>query len=192
MFNVKKVCPHGCKDTTFSTSAHVAQLWEVDGSGDFINVIEDCTDTTHRPHLENIWECMVCGADAVDEGSKDDPGGFVDKFHLQPNGRIEWAYYNPDGYGEQGQYVQHILYHNDVLMAMDEGGGITDAFWEHLMELGKQYLIDNDGGADFKAMEDHFNSDIWDYHGMTGATQTALITFAQRVQERELNRPGSR
>lgn len=59
------VCPKCGKDTTFTTSAHVAQTWEVDNKGNFIDCIEDCTDVIANPDVGNIWSCTKCGAEGV-------------------------------------------------------------------------------------------------------------------------------
>ena len=67
MQRVKKVCPDGCHDTTFGTTAHVMQDWEVDGSGEFVGIIKDCLQITHHPHPDNTWTCMKCGSSAVNE-----------------------------------------------------------------------------------------------------------------------------
>ena len=61
---MKAICPTSPDHKTFSTTAHVSQLWEVDESGDFLNVIEDCLDVSHRPDSGNLWECQICGAEA--------------------------------------------------------------------------------------------------------------------------------
>lgn len=59
----KKVCPNGC-NRGFSTTAHVMQEWQVDGSGNYQDVLQDCLEVTHKPDFENIWTCMECGAEA--------------------------------------------------------------------------------------------------------------------------------
>lgn len=61
---MKATCPENPDHKTFSTTAHVSQLWEVDENGDFISVIKDCLDISHRPDSGNIWECQTCGAEA--------------------------------------------------------------------------------------------------------------------------------
>ena len=47
------VCPNGC-DAGFTTSAHIAQEWEVDGFGNFQKVSVDCLEVTHDPSFDNI------------------------------------------------------------------------------------------------------------------------------------------
>jgi len=64
---MKAICPEDSTHDEFVTSAHIAQLWVVDSVGDFISVAMDCTDVTHHPESGNIWECNICGADAVVE-----------------------------------------------------------------------------------------------------------------------------
>ena len=59
----KKICPNGCSKG-FSTTAHVVQEWEVDETGNFKGVLQDCLEVTHPPDYDNIWTCMECGAEA--------------------------------------------------------------------------------------------------------------------------------
>ena len=56
------VCPV-CGGTEFYATAHVAQGWKIDGHGNFLKVIEDCTDHIHDPDDEDIWQCACCGLD---------------------------------------------------------------------------------------------------------------------------------
>lgn len=58
----KMVCPNGC-DAGFTTTAHIAQEWEVDGFGNFQKVSVDCLEVTHDPSFDNIWTCTKCGAE---------------------------------------------------------------------------------------------------------------------------------
>lgn len=55
-----KRCPN-CGATTFVVTAHVTQDWKVDGDGDFLDVVNDCIDVTHRPDNSDWWECFECG-----------------------------------------------------------------------------------------------------------------------------------
>lgn len=57
-------CPHNCENATFTTTAHVMQDWEVDAEGEFIKVVTDCLEVSHRPDNDNTWTCNVCGAEA--------------------------------------------------------------------------------------------------------------------------------
>lgn len=59
----KHICPK-CGHNRFITSTHVAQSWEVDEYGNFIQ--ETSTDETiHGPHNDNIWTCTRCGTEAI-------------------------------------------------------------------------------------------------------------------------------
>ena len=60
--NIMK-CPQGC-DSTFLTTAHVMQEWEVDMDGGFVGVSDESLETTHGPDRGNIWSCKECGAEA--------------------------------------------------------------------------------------------------------------------------------
>jgi hypothetical protein len=63
----RATCPVNPEHNRFATSAHVAQTWEVDRDGEFVSVIADCTDVTHRPESGNLWECLDC----VDDDATD-------------------------------------------------------------------------------------------------------------------------
>ena len=60
----KKRCPI-CGGERFAANAHVIQLWEVDGNGEFVNCITDCDKITHHPDDDDIWECLVCSYSAA-------------------------------------------------------------------------------------------------------------------------------
>ena len=60
-------CPK-CAGTTFSATAHVTQIWMLDGNGEFIESISNCVDITHRPDDEDLWECLSC--EYQDAGAK--------------------------------------------------------------------------------------------------------------------------
>lgn len=55
-------CPNFCKDSTFLTTAHIMQEWEVDENGTFLAVADEYMETTHGPDRGNIWGCTKCGA----------------------------------------------------------------------------------------------------------------------------------
>ena len=55
-------CPK-CGGGEFVVSAHVVQEWIVDKNGSFVEVINDCTDVTHKPDNEDVWACRKCGYD---------------------------------------------------------------------------------------------------------------------------------
>lgn len=57
-------CPNCGTDTTFETVAHVAQDWEVDCRGNFLEVLNDCSMVCADPDKDNIWTCRKCGAEA--------------------------------------------------------------------------------------------------------------------------------
>ena len=59
----RKRCPK-CGCDRFHVTAHVAQDWEVDEYGFFIENISECTEVIHRPGDEDIWNCANCGYDA--------------------------------------------------------------------------------------------------------------------------------
>ena len=57
-------CPKNPDHKKFVTSASEVHDWLVDEHGNFL---EDrgCTETLHKPHADNIWECAECGYTAV-------------------------------------------------------------------------------------------------------------------------------
>ncbi len=61
---LKMVCPNGC-NSNFATTGHVIQEWEVDAFGNFVEVLNDCLETTHDADFDNIWTCTKCGAEGV-------------------------------------------------------------------------------------------------------------------------------
>jgi hypothetical protein len=58
-------CPTNAAHPHFITAAHVAQDWKVDGAGNFVAVVDDCTEITSKPQRGNTWQCATCGADAI-------------------------------------------------------------------------------------------------------------------------------
>lgn len=52
-------CPK-CSSERFIAPATVIQLWEVDSSGDFVEVINDCLDVDQRPSKADYWNCAQC------------------------------------------------------------------------------------------------------------------------------------
>ncbi len=58
-----KRCPE-CGSMSFIVTAIVAQDWVVDEHGDFIGCASECTEVTHYPDDEDIWECNNCGYSA--------------------------------------------------------------------------------------------------------------------------------
>ena len=62
---MKAICTNNKNHKRFSASAHVVQLWEVDELGNYEGTIEECTEITHKPDKDNLWECLDCGAEVV-------------------------------------------------------------------------------------------------------------------------------
>jgi hypothetical protein len=48
----------------FSTTAHVAEEWQVDKHGNFL-VNMGNTQVVQGPRKENIWYCCECGEEAI-------------------------------------------------------------------------------------------------------------------------------
>lgn len=57
------ICPNNC-GSTFGTTAQVSQDWEVSATGDFQDVINDCSQVVSGPQSENLWTCLACGSEA--------------------------------------------------------------------------------------------------------------------------------
>lgn len=62
---MKATCPTNSEHKEFGTTAHVMQDWKVDEKGKFLNVISDCLQVTVDPHIDNVWTCITCGAEAT-------------------------------------------------------------------------------------------------------------------------------
>ena len=60
------VCPSDRSHNEFLTTAHVTQTWIVNRYGDFEFILdsEEC-QVIHAPDSEDIWQCKICGKDAV-------------------------------------------------------------------------------------------------------------------------------
>jgi len=61
-----KQCPNDSSHDRFVTGAVVCQDWVVDGSGNFMEVFDECTQVFHKPSTDNEWTCADCGAVGVD------------------------------------------------------------------------------------------------------------------------------
>ena len=70
----RHVCPNRCGDE-FLTTAHVMQEWKVDGIGNFLEVSQSCLQITYKPHDDNIWSCVKCGANAHKADVTSEGGG---------------------------------------------------------------------------------------------------------------------
>ena len=55
-----KRCPQ-CGAESFYVSAHVVQDWKVDSHGTFLEAYNECSEVTHRPDNNDLWECANCG-----------------------------------------------------------------------------------------------------------------------------------
>ena len=146
----------------------------------------------HSVKLSNVVE--VSEADALKYGkcqpefpiyepSMHDSGYDTDKFQLHPDGRIHLVYWNPDGYGGKGQFVEHCLHADNIreigIIYDDKGNYDAGTFIEELNEYGKQYLWDNDGSEDFAEFEEEFFDEKF-FHliGSTDETMLKLVVFA--------------
>lgn len=54
-----KRCPK-CGCTEFLVTAHVCQDWKVDENGEFLEIINECSQVTHHPDDNDIWQCFQC------------------------------------------------------------------------------------------------------------------------------------
>jgi hypothetical protein len=117
------------------------------------------------------------------EPSMHETGYDIDKFQLHPDGRIHLVYWNPDGNGEKGQFVEHCFHADNIqkigLIFDGDGNCDTGTFIEKLNEYGKQYLWDNDGSDDFAGFEEEFFDDnCFHLIGSTDRTMIRLVEFA--------------
>jgi len=60
---MKATCPNDPTHKRFTTVAHVMELWEVDETGDCVEVIEQL-QTSFPPDAGNIWTCIDCDVQA--------------------------------------------------------------------------------------------------------------------------------
>lgn len=60
---IKAICPNSNRHKRFITTAHEVHDWEVDEKGDFLKDL-GCAETSHKPSVDNVWHCAVCGAQA--------------------------------------------------------------------------------------------------------------------------------
>ena len=56
------ICPK-CGNDTFNVTAHVTQLWKVDGNREYLETLVQCEEVTHRPDMDDVWCCEKCGFD---------------------------------------------------------------------------------------------------------------------------------
>ena len=62
---MKATCPNNPAHNRFVTVAHVTEDWLVDEHGGFIQVADGSeSEILHVPHPDNIWTCVICGAQA--------------------------------------------------------------------------------------------------------------------------------
>jgi hypothetical protein len=66
---MKARCPNNKDHKEFITVAHVMQDWKVDEHGEFIAVVEECSQVSFKPDSGNIWTCAICGAEAIVESN---------------------------------------------------------------------------------------------------------------------------
>lgn len=97
-------CPNKCLCATFETVAHVAQDWEVDALGNFIEATNDCSEVVTGPDNDNIWTCSRCGAEAEiatvrHGGTVEAPMVYIDEdgfVRISPTARVEYEWYVDD------------------------------------------------------------------------------------------------
>jgi hypothetical protein len=63
----RRECPRDPNHNRFYVHAHVEQLWIVNPTGEFVEVVKDC-NTIQLPHEDAIWSCVECGAPALPVG----------------------------------------------------------------------------------------------------------------------------
>lgn len=61
MANFKVTCPKSTRHKHFSVTAHITQEWQVNKNGEYVKVLQDCAEITHRPDRNDLFICMTCG-----------------------------------------------------------------------------------------------------------------------------------
>ena len=131
-------------------------------------------------HLSNVpWKDREIPAELPE------PCEDVDKFYVHEYGRVELLYYNPNGFGENGQYVSDNYGYTEILEAVDFSKGSVDKFYEYLASYAKQYLFDNDGGVEFNAVHERYCGNSHKFEGSTAETMDYLVGYAKYQKDHE-------
>ena len=69
MGKYKYACPK-CGHDRFYVTAHVAQEWLVNGYGEFLEAMEECSQVVHHPDDDDVWVCAGCGFDGAGSAMK--------------------------------------------------------------------------------------------------------------------------
>jgi hypothetical protein len=62
---MKATCPKDPEHKEFYATAHVAEEWIVDETGQFLDHADLPGEVTHAPGPDDVWTCKECGAEAV-------------------------------------------------------------------------------------------------------------------------------
>lgn len=57
-------CPNNPEHKRFYTTAHMSETWVVDEEGNWVETTDDPGEIVARPHPDNTWQCVECGAEA--------------------------------------------------------------------------------------------------------------------------------
>lgn len=186
----KHFCRH-CRDN-FITCGGCDNLFRINTQGGYLN-----NDGKNR-RAEEDYRCDGCIGDLPDytvislatPPTQDEL--YVqtvadDKFALRADGRVEWLYFNPDGFDEKGQYVSNVFYSQDIEVAADACGGTVETFFDLLGSFAKQYLVDNDGGDTFTDVDEQYHLDTWSFIGCSQETMDALVALTLVSDSQEVS-----
>lgn len=62
---MKIICSNNPNHDKFAVTVQVAQDWEVDEYGNFLECIDECSEVYESPSTDHVYECMICGATAT-------------------------------------------------------------------------------------------------------------------------------
>ena len=143
-------------------------------SGQMKDVTEETAMTFHNAY--KIANAVVEDGKLSGTFKKYEKDYGTDVFELFGDGRVHWIYYNPDGNGGNGQYVETNF---DTTIIQEASTATTEQeFFDFIGMRSKQYLIDNDGSDDFEQMRQKILTEDYNLRGCTAETMKALKTFA--------------
>ena len=105
---------------------------------------------------------------------------YTDAFFVNDgSNNVEWVYYNPDGNDGKGQFVNNLIYYDDILKAAELHSDEKE-FFDYLGSVAHQTLSDY-GTKEYKEDYEYFHSAV-DLTDCTKETMQALIDEAKIIE----------